>query len=52
MMKLVGMNTFGKAKDVYAVDPDTLPNTYLKYYLFSDYVFNHDNQHPDHNSCK
>ena len=41
-------DTFGKAKDVYAVDPDTLPNTYLKYYLFSDYVFNHDNQHPDH----
>ena len=41
-------DTFGKARDVYAVDPDTLPNTYLKYYLFSDYVFNHDNQHPDH----
>ena len=41
-------DTFGKAKDVYAVDPDTLPNTYLKYYLYPDYVFNHDNQHPDH----
>lgn len=39
-------DTFGKAKDVYAVDPDTLPNTYLKYYLYPDYVFNHDNQHP------
>lgn len=42
------MDTFGKAKDVFAVDPSTLPNTYLKYYLYPDYVFNHDNQHPDH----
>jgi maltose-6'-phosphate glucosidase len=41
-------DTFAKAKDVYAVDPDTLPNTYLKYYLYPDYVFQHDNQHPDH----
>ena len=41
-------DTFAKAKDVYAVDPDTLPNTYLKYYLYPDYVFNHDNQHRDH----
>ena len=32
------MQTFAKAKDVYAVDPDTIPNTYLKYYLFPDYV--------------
>lgn len=32
------IHTFGKAKDVYALDPDTLPNTYLKYYLFPDYV--------------
>nr|AIA91038.1 CAZy families GH4 protein [uncultured Enterobacter sp.] len=23
-----------KAKDVQALDPDTMPNTYLKYYLF------------------
>ncbi|AJA47960.1 maltose-6'-phosphate glucosidase MalH [Clostridium pasteurianum DSM 525 = ATCC 6013] len=34
-------DTFAKAKDVYAVDPDTLPNTYLKYYLFQDYVVKH-----------
>ncbi|WP_312092929.1 6-phospho-alpha-glucosidase [Niallia sp.] len=27
-------STFKKAKDVYAVDPDTLPNTYLKYYFY------------------
>ncbi|WP_196595501.1 6-phospho-alpha-glucosidase [Pectinatus frisingensis] len=40
--------TYAKAKDVYAIDPDTLPNTYLKYYLFPDYVFAHDNQHPEH----
>ncbi|MGM9539375.1 6-phospho-alpha-glucosidase [Anaerovibrio sp.] len=40
--------TFAKARDVYAVDPDTLPNTYLKYYLFPDYVFRHDSRHPEH----
>lgn len=34
-------DTYQKAKDVYAVDPDTLPNTYLKYYLFQDYVVKH-----------
>ncbi|VBB05436.1 Hypothetical protein LUCI_0645 [Lucifera butyrica] len=34
-------DTFAKVKDVYAVDPDTLPNTYLKYYLFPDYVVRH-----------
>ncbi len=28
-------HTFEKARDVYATDPSTLPNTYLKYYLFS-----------------
>ena len=27
------MHTFAKAREVYAVDPDTLPNTYLKYDL-------------------
>ena len=32
------VHTFQKARDVYAVDPDTIPNTYLKYYLFQDYV--------------
>ena len=39
-------DTFTKAKDVFAVDPTTLPNTYLKYYLFPDYVVEHSN--PDH----
>jgi len=34
-------DTFAKAKDVYAVEPDTLPNTYLKYYLFPDYIVKH-----------
>lgn len=34
-------DTFAKAKDVLAVDPTTLPNTYLKYYLFPDYVVKH-----------
>lgn len=34
-------DTFAKAKDVFAVDPSTLPNTYLKYYLFQDYVVQH-----------
>lgn len=33
--------TFRKAKDVYALDPNTIPNTYLKYYLFPDYVVEH-----------
>ncbi|WP_373893759.1 6-phospho-alpha-glucosidase [Virgibacillus sp. CBA3643] len=37
------MDTFQKAKDLYAVDPDTLPNTYLKYYLYPDYVVDHAN---------
>ncbi|WP_196593864.1 6-phospho-alpha-glucosidase [Pectinatus sottacetonis] len=41
-------DTFAKARDVYAIDPDTLPNTYLKYYFFPDYVFAHDSQHPEH----
>ncbi len=31
------MDTFKKAKDIYALAPNTLPNTYLKYYLFQDY---------------
>lgn len=33
--------TFRKVKDVYAVVPDMLPNTYLKYYLYPDYVVEH-----------
>lgn len=40
------MDTFVKAKDVYKVDPETLPNTYLKYYLYPDYVVEHSN--PEH----
>lgn len=28
-------HTFAKAKDVYALTPDVLPNTYLKYYFYS-----------------
>lgn len=36
-------DTFAKAKDVCALDPQTLPNTYLKYYLFPDYVVEHAN---------
>lgn len=39
-------DTFVKARDVYALDPKTLPNTYLKYYLFPDYVVEHSN--PNH----
>ncbi|MBQ4354321.1 MAG: 6-phospho-alpha-glucosidase [Clostridia bacterium] len=35
--------TFTKAKDVYALDPETIPNTYLKYYLYPDYVVEHSN---------
>lgn len=40
------MDTFGKAKDVFALDTTTIPNTYLKYYLFPDYVVEHSN--PNH----
>ncbi|PJI09287.1 MULTISPECIES: 6-phospho-alpha-glucosidase [Clostridium] len=35
------LETFEKAKDVYALDPDTLPSTYLKYYLYPDFVVEH-----------
>ena len=35
--------TFTKAKDVYALDPETIPNTYLKYYFYPDYVVEHAN---------
>ena len=35
--------TFTKVKDVYAVEPNTIPNTYLKYYLYPDYVVKHSN---------
>lgn len=33
--------TYRKVKDVYAIDTQTLPNTYLKYYLYPDYVVAH-----------
>ena len=40
------IETFKKVKDIYAVDPNTIPNTYLKYYLFPDYVVEHsDKEH-------
>ena len=29
------------AKDIHAIDPETLPNTYLKYYLMPDTVVEH-----------
>lgn len=35
------IETHKKAKDILLTDPMTLPNTYLKYYLFSDYVVEH-----------
>ncbi|MGL4676250.1 MAG: 6-phospho-alpha-glucosidase [Brevinema sp.] len=34
-------DTYKKAKDTYSLSPDYLPNTYLKYYLFPDYVVSH-----------
>lgn len=33
-------DTHKKAKDIYAIDPRFLPNTYLKYYFYPDYVYN------------
>lgn len=35
--------THKKAKDLLAVNPRYLPNTYLKYYLYPDYVVEHSN---------
>ena len=40
------VETFTKAKDVYALDPETIPNTYLKYYFYPDFVLEHTN--PEH----
>ena len=37
------MNTFAKAKEVYEVDPTTLPNTYLKYYFYPQDEVAHSN---------
>ncbi|WP_323667016.1 6-phospho-alpha-glucosidase [Pectobacterium punjabense] len=39
-------DTHTKAKDVWALDPSTFPNTYLKYYLYPDYVVEHSD--PEH----
>ncbi|MDT2571366.1 6-phospho-alpha-glucosidase [Enterococcus raffinosus] len=39
--------THKKAKDILAITPDYLPNTYLKYYLYPDYVFEHMKDHPE-----
>ncbi len=36
-------DTHRKAKDLLKVDPRFLPNTYLKYYLYPDYVVEHSN---------
>jgi maltose-6'-phosphate glucosidase len=35
--------THKKAADLLQLDPKYLPNTYLKYYLYPDYVVNHSN---------
>lgn len=35
--------THKKAKDILAIDPRFLPNTYLKYYFFPDYVVRNSN---------
>ncbi|ALB27905.1 6-phospho-alpha-glucosidase [Companilactobacillus heilongjiangensis] len=34
-------STFKKAADVYKLDPTTLPNTYLKYYMYPSWVVKH-----------
>lgn len=40
------LETFEMVRDYYPIDPDTLPNTYLKYYLCQDDVVKHSN--PDY----
>ena len=35
------VNTYGMAKDTQALDPQTIPNTYFKYYLYQDEVVQH-----------
>ncbi|WP_152657131.1 6-phospho-alpha-glucosidase [Oceanobacillus sp. CFH 90083] len=37
-------STLKKAKDVQVLDPATVPNTYLKYYLYPDYEVAHANK--------
>lgn len=40
------LETFRKAKDLQHLDPETIPNTYLKYYFYPDYVVEHSD--PNH----
>ncbi|MFD2391562.1 6-phospho-alpha-glucosidase [Enterococcus gallinarum] len=40
--------THKKAKDLLALTPEYLPNTYLKYYLYPDYVYDHMKEHPEY----
>jgi len=40
--------THKKAKDLLALTPEFLPNTYLQYYLYPDEMFDHMKDHPDH----
>ncbi|MDR0298056.1 MAG: 6-phospho-alpha-glucosidase [Streptococcaceae bacterium] len=35
------MDTFAKSKEVYDIDPNTLPNTYLQYYMYPDDMVKH-----------
>ena len=37
-------DTFYKVRDVWKLDPETMPTTYLKYYYFPDYVVKHSNK--------
>ncbi|MEG0733044.1 MAG: 6-phospho-alpha-glucosidase [Vagococcus sp.] len=39
-------DTHKKAKDIYEIDPRFLPNTYLKYYFYPDYVY--DSMNPEY----
>ncbi len=47
-MDLSWQETHKKAKDLLAVAPEFLPNTYLKYYLYGDYVYEHMMAHPEY----
>ncbi|MGM8141091.1 6-phospho-alpha-glucosidase [Enterococcus italicus] len=40
--------THKKAKDLLSVTPEFLPNTYLQYYLYPDYAFDHMKDHPEY----
>lgn len=39
------VETFKKAKDCYALEPDTLPNTYMQYYYYPQYEVAHADPH-------